>query len=143
MSLITDLPPDLTGNWYYYVEVVRQEVEGGQPDINNRINTQFITSVTQSGRFILMTVPIDLPLRPQAGYIMGFWNKINTPTSSYWQLVMPDYDDNGQYFLTVSDFNNDIVSKLSGVYTESGFSTINQNQKPTVGAATLTRIDSF
>ena len=137
----SDFPPDIRGQWYYFIKVLRQETITSVPSFDQYKYSQFSTVITQDNDFVILTAEANPPLRPNAGYNVGYWNKVYTPTGFLWQLSIPDYDDNGVYTVTVSEVDsNGVAIKLSGVYTESGFNPSNPAQLPTVGGVTYTKI---
>lgn len=137
-----DLPPDIRGQWYYFVKILRQETPSSKPSFDQYRYSQYLTSIEQDNDFVILTAAATPPLRPEPGYNLGYWNKVYTATGFFWQLSIPDYDDNGMYFVTVSEVDcNGIPTKLSGSYIESGFNPPNPLQLPTVGGVTYTKIN--
>jgi hypothetical protein len=134
-------PPNIVGDWYYYVKVLRQETIGTKPSFDKYVTGQFPVTFEQDGDFVILSSEADPPLRPSAGYNVGYWNKVYMANGFYWQLVYPDYDDNGIYILTISEINSEgMVTKLSGVYHEGGFNSANPSQLPTVAGITFTKL---
>ena len=132
----------------YFIKVLRQETPTSIPSFNEYKYSQFITNITQDNDYVILTADVNPPIRPNAGYNVGYWNKVYTATGFFWQLSIPDYDDNGVNTLTVSEVDSDgIAIKLSGVYTEAGFYPPNATQLPpnptqlpSVGGVTYTKI---
>jgi hypothetical protein len=135
-------PPDISGDWYYFSKILRQNTLGSKPSFNEYNYSQYETNIIQDGHFIIQSTEPDPPLRPSAGYKVGYWNKVYTNNNNFfWQLVQPDYDDNGIYLINISEKNNNgIVTKLTGVYYEGGFNTTNPSQLPSVGGISFTRL---
>jgi hypothetical protein len=135
-----ELPPDIKGEWYYFAKVLRLDTPTSIPTFNY-VTSQFISSIQQDNQFIIITIPADPPLRENAGYYVGYWNKVYTATGFFWQLSFPDYDDNGVFVVTVSEVDSEgRAIKLAGNYNEAGFEPPSNLQKPTVGGVTLTKI---
>jgi hypothetical protein len=88
-------------------------------------------------KFCSLTLPVSLPLRPNIGQLPGIITFVNGKL----QLVFSDYDDNGLFTAVVSktDSNGNITSFV-GLYTESGFSSTNPNQQPTIGQWSLEKV---
>ena len=143
MILKQDCPPNISGQQNYFLKVLRIEAPNEVPSFNNFKFSEFTVVIEQQYDFIIIKIPENLPLRPNTGYWIGYWCKIyNSDGSFEWQLNIPDYDDNGVQIARVSEYIEGKVSKISGYYTESGFSCCgNINQIPTVGGFTFSRVN--
>ena len=132
--------PDISGLWYYFIKVLRQEVPGEKPSFADYKFSQFVCTIEQDGQFVIVNTPANPPLRPEAGYWTGVLNQVNTANGSFWQLVFSDYDDNGVNTLTIADSQNGVVTKWAGTYAEPGYIPGITAQLPTTGLLSLTKI---
>ncbi len=142
MSQISDFPPDIRGAWNHFLKALRVEAPNEKPSFENFKFQELIALIEQQDEFVIVTIPPNLPLRPEPGYWVGYWCKIYNSDGTFdWQLTMSDYDDNGVYVARVAEYTNGKVSKLVGYYNESGFSCCgNKAQLPTVAGWTFTRV---
>jgi hypothetical protein len=140
---VTPTPPNIIGDWTYYVKVLRYDTPGTAPTFEGNTYTQsFPVSIQQNGNFVIIKVPKAEPLRPDDGYYVGYWNIVYTESGFFWQLCLSDYDDNGVYTLTTSQITTTGQTiKLDGSYIEAGFGENPPGvQKPTAGNSSLTKI---
>jgi hypothetical protein len=135
--------PDLRGKWNYYVKVLRLE-----SPIDTLTFPGSYKSATSLGctmnqdwdgdrKFVSFTIPAAPPLRPIDAQLPGMITFVNGDL----QLALSDVDDNGVNLLKVTKTDsNGKITELKGLYTESGFSSVNPDQKPTTGEVTLVRV---
>lgn len=132
--------PDLRGNWDYDIKVLRSESLTGVMTFPESYRFSKIDNCvldqdwTGDKRYLILTLPANLPLRPISGQLPGIISFVN----GHLQVFFSDYDDNGQYsLLTTKRDNNGNITEFTGLYTEGGFSSVNPDQKPTIGEWTL------
>ena len=134
--------PNIEGRWRYQykgfrIEDVTKVKE--RPEFNWRYvdNEQIIE---QKDNFVRISRPLT-ETRNTEGWVIGAFIKRHTPFGSFWELNIVDYDDNGRYSFTIKKYNKKgKPCVLEGHYTESGFLTGNDSQKPTIQKVLLTRL---
>ena len=135
--------PDLRGKWNYDIKVLRLESNTDTLEFPKSYKYSTIPACELKQdwdgdkRFVSLTLPANPPLRPSIGQTPGILTFVNGKL----QIVLSDYDDNGVYSASVSktDSNGNITG-FKGLYTESGFSSNNVDQKPTIGEWTLEKV---
>lgn len=132
--------PDIRGIWDYDIKVLRLEsltdtlVFPGSYKFSTLPGCILNQDWDGDKRFFALTTPANPPLRPTQGQIPGLLTFVNGQL----QLALSDYEDNGLYYARVTkrDSSGNII-EFTGLYTEAGFSSVNPDQKPTIGEWTL------
>lgn len=135
--------PDLRGTWDYVKVFLR--LESSTDTLTFPGSYKYATSLgctmkqdwDGDRKFVSFTIPPAPPLRPLIAQLPGMITFVN----GEFQLALSDVDDNGNNLLKVTKTDsNGKISELKGLYTESGFSSLNPDQKPTIGEVTLVRV---
>ena len=127
-SLTETTIPDIRGNWYYSVEVLKA-LDGNEMRVENTLETSpTMMKVSQNGHFVLLQLPVDLT-RSEAGVLSGVLKKA---PGQPWKLHVSDYDDNGIFEYTQTEFG------WRGVYLEAG-NIGSKEQSTTAGIPLLAR----
>ena len=130
LKLPPPIPQVRPGTWSYSnINFRRTKAqENVEPTFEDNIivNRPLLTEFSQEDRFVKIQYNAEPPLRPVPGYGMAVWRKIvpnvSTPETSYWELVVSDYDDNGYWLLCITEIDDKgQVIELDGIYCESGF----------------------
>tara|TARA_X000000950_G_scaffold189475_1_gene229026 strand:+ start:5929 stop:7065 length:1137 start_codon:yes stop_codon:yes gene_type:complete len=120
--------PDIRGNWYYSVEVLKA-LDGNEMRVENTLETSpTMMNVSQNGHFVLLQLPVD-PTRSEAGVLSGVLKKA---PGQPWKLHVSDYDDNGIFEYTQTELG------WRGVYLEAG-NIGSKEQSTTAGIPLLAR----
>jgi len=135
--------PDLRGTWDYYVKVLRLESPTDTLAFPGSYKSATSLGCTMKQdwdgdkKFVSFTIPPAPPLRPLIAQLPGMITFVN----GEFQLALSDVDDNGNNLLKVTKTDsNGKITELKGLYTESGFSSVNPDQKPTTGEVMLVRV---
>ena len=127
-SLTETTIPDIRGNWYYSVEVLKA-LDGNEMTVENTLETSpTVMKVSQNGAFVLLQLPVD-PTRSEAGVLPGVLKKA---PGQPWKLHVSDYDDNGIFEYTQTEHG------WRGVYLEAG-NIGSKEQSTTAGIPLLAR----
>ncbi len=142
--------PDISGTWEITVDISRIEEDQldsflniRQSDLNpddfKKIQTskynfkdKIIIKQDNSNNSFITVLYKPSKLRDNFGISNGLFIK----KKNNWNLLLTDFDDNG-----IFDLNYNSSNKMTGIYYESGYSSQNLNQKPTIGNLIFTKLN--
>lgn len=160
--------PDISGTWSQNYKILRIEKYENLP---SNINAEFINSFFDDDRYTLAEktfgkfskIPdiekprvlikqdpkdprycivyedaLEKAIRPVTGIRPGHIRRID---SCIWELINPDYDDNGIFSLKFKVDKNGKVNKMIGHYFEAGYGTLGLVQAPTCGIIVYEKLD--
>ena len=131
--------PNIAGVWKYKIVDFKRKDPTVKPSFSDIQTIETEVTVEQSGNFVIVTFPVS-PVRPKPGYKIGVLIKVYTKKESFWQLTLPDYNDDGFNTFTIKQSKNGKPCVLAGNYVEAGFSSTNPSQVQTVSSVTMTKI---
>ena len=128
--------PQIGGKWKFRA-VNLTRYKDTVPAFSNIKEVNLILEVEQQDRFVIVKMPSH-ETRPVDGYRIGVWSK---EPNGDWKLILADDDDNGQSVVSVKECKHGKPCVLTGYYIESGYSSENPQQRPTVDYQLWKRIN--
>jgi hypothetical protein len=160
--------PDISGTWSQNYKILRIEKYENLP---SKIDADYINSFFEENRYtlaertfgkfsdikdiekprvlikqdpkdarycIVYEDALEKAIRPVTGIRPGHIRRID---SCIWELINPDYDDNGIFSLKFKVDKNGKVNKMIGHYFEAGYGTLGLVQAPTCGIIVYEKLD--
>lgn len=160
--------PDISGTWSQNYKILRIEKYENLP---SKIDADYINSFFEENRYtlaertfgkfsdikdiekprvlikqdpkdkrycIVYEDALEKAIRPVTGIRPGNIRRID---SCHWELINPDYDDNGIFSLKFKVDKNGKVNKMIGHYFEAGYGTLGLVQAPTSGIIVYEKLD--